>query len=93
VSHFAYVLWSESLRKFYIGSTEDLDKRLRQHNEGLEKWSRRGVPWTLKFSKSFPNRSEARQFENKLKKQKGGKGFFKYTGLDPNDFCRQDKGS
>jgi putative endonuclease len=40
-----YVIWSEKLKKRYIGSTEDVDKRLNQHNSGKTPFTSRGIPW------------------------------------------------
>ena len=76
-----YVLYSDHAQRFYVGSSEDVPKRIRQHNEGVSRWTRGRGPWTLVWSREFPNRSEARKFENLLKRQHGGEGFFKLTGL------------
>ena len=81
-----YVLWSPACRRFYIGASECVSNRLEQHNNGLSRWTSRYRPWTLVYTQQFPNYAEARKFENKLKKQKAGMGFYKETGLQPKDF-------
>ena len=78
-----YAVWSDQADRFYIGTTEDIEKRLAQHNAGLSKWTKRGIPWRLAWSRPFPTRTEALKFERLLKRQKGGAGFFRLTGLDP----------
>ncbi len=84
--YFLYVLWSESVCKFYIGITEDPDARLIQHNSGVSKWTAKYRPWRLVHLEKFPTYAGAREREILLKKQKGGNGFYKLTGLDPSHF-------
>ena len=42
-----YIIFSEKLNKFYIGTTDDFDKRLKQHNssEFLDAFTSKGIPW------------------------------------------------
>ena len=35
MSHFVYILKSDSLHKYYIGETEDMERRIQQHREGF----------------------------------------------------------
>ena len=88
-----YVLYSDSAGRFYIGSSDDVSKRLRQHNEGLSRWTRGRGPWRLVWTRSVPNRTAAKKFENLLKRQKGGEGFFRLTGLSREDFSAGQQGS
>ena len=85
-SYVLYVLWSNSASKFYIGIAEDVDARLVQHNAGVSKWTAKFRPWRLVHIEEFQSYSGAREREILLKKQKGGMGFFKLTGLDPSPF-------
>jgi putative endonuclease len=34
MQYFVYILWSTELQKFYIGQTQDLENRLKEHNAG-----------------------------------------------------------
>jgi putative endonuclease len=87
--YFLYVLWSQSGRRFYIGISDDPLHREQQHNSGILKaWSKRYRPWSIVFREQHPNYSSARRRELELKRQKGGKGFFDKTGLDPKQFGR-----
>jgi len=81
-AYHCYVLWSLTGRKYYIGVTENLDTRLADHNTGISKWTKRYAgSWQLIWHKEFEILGEARKFENLLKRQKGGSGFYKLTGL------------
>ena len=64
-----YILWSERLGKYYVGSTGNLENRVKRHNKGEEKFTSKGVPWQLIWSESYRTRSEAVQMENKIKKR------------------------
>jgi putative endonuclease len=66
---YVYVLYSSSLEKYYIGSTEDLQKRLVQHNSGKGNFTKKGLPWKLIFSIECESRTEAVQLEIKIKKR------------------------
>ena len=67
--------------KIYIGMTEDVEVRLTQHNEGVSKWTKHRGPWTLRWTSEAMSITEARKLENELKRQKGGDGFYRITGL------------
>ncbi|MBS1514686.1 MAG: GIY-YIG nuclease family protein [Bacteroidetes bacterium] len=59
----------------YIGHTENLDRRLEEHNSLNRKSSytnKRG-PWKLIFKKEFETKSEASKFEAYLKSLKNKK--------------------
>jgi predicted GIY-YIG superfamily endonuclease len=69
--------------RFYIGMTIDLDQRLRDHNNGVSRWTKYRGPWTLVWSQACESISEARKLENKLKRQGRGNGFYRMIGLTP----------
>ena len=68
-----YILQSDSTRAFYIGEAEDLQKRLKKHNNGESRSTKSGRPWRLVYSEEFPSRSEAVRRERSLKSPKGWK--------------------
>ena len=85
--YFCYILWSNVGEKFYIGITENIEHRLNQHNSGISKWTKRYAgTWKLVWNTEFQNLSAARKFENELKRQKGGIGFWELTQLNKNNF-------
>ena len=70
-----YILYSNSLEKFYIGETENLDKRLTWHNDPNlnTNFSRKGIPWSLFFSIPCHSRIQARKIEKHIKNMKSKK--------------------
>ena len=58
----------------YIGLSEDVVKRLQDHNAGLSKYTAKFGPWNLVWQSSQMALSDARKLENLLKRQKGGSG-------------------
>lgn len=87
--YWVYVLYSDSADRFYIGISEDPDRRLASHNAGRSRWTSRYTPWRIVYRRRFPRITQARKFENRLKRQRGGNGFFTITGLNPVDFGRR----
>ena len=68
-----YILFSEKINKYYIGSTPDLERRLHNHNRGKEKFTRTGVPWILVYTEALETLTLARKTELQIKKQKSRK--------------------
>ena len=64
---FVYILWSDRLKKYYVGSTNNLNSRLDRHNKGQSKFTSKGVPWALIWNCSFTSRKEAFNLESKIK--------------------------
>ena len=69
--YYVYVLKSESHNTRYIGSTADVDTRLKEHNSGKCKYTASRVPWKLIYQEKFATRAEAMQREKSLKSGKG----------------------
>ena len=70
-----YILYSESLDKYYVGSTENIDLRLHIHNNPMEarKFTAKGIPWTLKLKMDCDNKSIALKAERSIKSMKSRK--------------------
>jgi putative endonuclease len=75
-----YVL-QNSEGKFYIGLSNDVARRVQQHNTGESRWTKARGPWTIVWQSDELSLSEARKLENRLKRQKGGHGLFHLIGI------------
>ena len=75
--YFVYILRSLKDNKYYIGSTLDVDARLRFHNNGLQRSTRNRVPFELVYTEELSDKKEALKRENKIKSYKGGEAFKK----------------
>lgn len=64
-----YILKSES-GKYYVGSTNDLERRLIQHSSGHTHSTKRMGNLKLVFSQEFVSLQDARQIEICIKKLK-----------------------
>ena len=65
-----YILYSESRDRYYIGSSQNPDQRLIQHNSGRNKSTKTGIPWKVVHQEHFETLTEARARENFIKKMK-----------------------
>jgi putative endonuclease len=79
-----YVLENPTGRH-YIGLSENVAKRLTQHNMGESKWTAKYGPWKRVWQSEALDLSAARKLENLLKRQKGGTGFYRITGLNKSE--------
>jgi len=72
---FVYVLGSLSVRRTYVGCTNDVARRVRQHNGeivGGARCTRSCRPWgLLTVYGPYSGRSEAQSVEYKVKKLRG----------------------
>ena len=68
-----YILQSEKTGRYYIGCSQNVDKRLNEHNSGKTVSLKSHRPMKLVFKKLFPSFLDARRMENKLKKCKNKK--------------------
>ena len=69
--YFIYVIQSLSHDNRYVGSSNNISKRLKEHNLGKCRYTKGRRPWNLVYNESFPSRSEAIIREKFLKSGKG----------------------
>ena len=69
MSGYVYIL-RDANNKFYIGSTDNIERRLKAHSHGHSKTTKRMESPTLVLSQEYPSLIEARRIENRLKKMK-----------------------
>jgi putative endonuclease len=77
MSFFVYILQNTTGR-FYIGQTNNLDARLRRHNEGKVFSTKNRGHWQVIFNRPFATRSEAMMAESFLKSMKNKKALETY---------------
>jgi putative endonuclease len=68
-----YILYSEKSNRYYVGSTGNLEDRLKRHNTGRSTFTKRGIPWKIVYQKEYNSKSEAYQAELFIKSQKSRK--------------------
>ena len=64
---FTYILYSRAKDKYYVGHTNDLQRRIYEHNL---KHNLGTDDWELKFQEPFEARGEAMIFEQHIKSKK-----------------------
>ena len=69
--YYIYILKSINDRFHYIGHSEDIETRLKQHNAGKVRASKAHRPYTLIYSEEHQTKSEAQKREYYLKRGKG----------------------
>ena len=70
---FCYILYSEKLDRFYIGSTQNLKSRFRKHMSNHKGFTSKAKDWKIVFVKEFDSKSKAMAYERKLKSWKSRK--------------------
>ena len=69
--YYVYAIQSLKHNYIYVGLTNNLERRIKQHNKGREKTTRSYAPFKLIHTRIFPARTEARDYEKHLKSSSG----------------------
>jgi putative endonuclease len=67
---YLYILKSTSSGRYYIGSSDNVEHRLVEHNSGKTPSTRNRGPWVLMHTEAFSTLSEARKREYQVKSWK-----------------------
>ncbi|MDP2649537.1 MAG: GIY-YIG nuclease family protein [bacterium] len=67
---FTYILKSEKDESYYMGSTDDIEKRIIRHNKGYSRYTKNRGPFKLVYRENYNTRSEAKKREYYLKSLK-----------------------
>ena len=65
-----YILHSKSFNRYYVGYTNDIARRLTEHNRIKAKYTDVGIPWILVYTESFASKKEAMDREKFIKSRK-----------------------
>jgi len=65
--YYVYILKSIKTGEFYKGITNDLKRRLFEHNSGKTISTKDKGPWKMVYHEECPNRTEARKKEKFFK--------------------------
>jgi putative endonuclease len=69
--YWVYIIYCQKPDRYYIGYSDDPDKRLIQHNEGMNRSTKFGFPnWIIVYREPFPTRIEALKREKAIKARK-----------------------
>jgi len=69
--YFVYALISEKDSEFYIGYTEDIEKRIKDHNEGKNSSAKTRRPLRLLYYEAHTSKTDALKRERYFKTTKG----------------------
>jgi len=68
---YVYILLNKAKTRTYTGVTDNIEKRLKEHNEGKIKSSRPYRPYQVIHAEEFETLSQARQMEKFYKSTTG----------------------
>ena len=83
--YFIYIIYSKKLDRYYVGTTDDVLKRMGEHNSGFysEAYTVKGVPWVLRLSFECESGEKAYGIEKFLKRIKS-RIFLEKVIVNPN---------
>ena len=75
--YFVYILQSRVDGSFYVGYSNDVDRRLAEHNAGLSSYTSRKMPWEIFHVEEYDSKSDAIRRERFLKRQRNCEFFLR----------------
>ena len=69
--YYVYILKSEKNKKYYTGVTNDLKRRIKEHNSGNSNFTSWSGPYNLIWYSAFISKEKAYKFETYLKSSSG----------------------
>ena len=85
---YVYVIQSDATNRLYIGKTENLKKRLSEHNSGKSAYTKKYIPWDIIYYEAHTNEKDMTRRENYLKTIQGHSAIKKMLH---EHFLEQDK--
>ena len=73
MNFFLYILFSESINKYYVGSTSNIEERLKKHLSNHKGFTSRVKDWQVVYFEKFENKSLAVKRERQIKSWKSRK--------------------
>ena len=71
--YFTYILYSESLDRYYVGSSQDLQERLRRHRSNHKGYTGKADDWAIAYFETFDEKADATARERTIKRWKSRK--------------------
>ena len=68
--YFVYILFSPERNKYYIGSCQDIEQRIRKHNTNHAGFTGKTGDWTLKWKEQLQDKTSALKREKQIKSWK-----------------------
>jgi putative endonuclease len=65
--HYGYILRSKMNGSLYIGTTDNLSRRIEQHNAGMSASTKRYMPWEYIYFEDYAAKDDALTREHNLK--------------------------
>jgi len=64
---YVYIIKSIEDKSIYIGYTDDLRRRMQEHNFGKSKYTKNKYPYEIIYYESYKHKADAKYRENNLK--------------------------
>ncbi len=77
---YVYILYSKTKDRFYTGYTDDLERRISQHNLGKTPSTKYGIPWEIYWTSHALSKHDALILEKRIKKR-GAKRFLQSEAI------------
>ncbi len=68
--YYVYILQSTVSSGYYVGHTDDVSRRLKEHNLGMTKYTRLARPWKVMYMEPYATRSAVMRREKEIKEMK-----------------------
>ena len=72
--YYVYILQCiNNTDKYYVGYTNNLERRISEHNRIKGKFTDKGIPWIIVYTETFDNKMDSHKRELQIKNKKSRK--------------------
>ena len=75
--YYVYLLYSQSADETYCGATNDLKRRITEHQSGSQQSTAHASDWEIIYYEAYQSEEDARRRESKLKQYGSSYGHLK----------------
>ena len=79
--YYVYILKSQKTGRYYVGATENIENRLKEHNNGKSKSTRPFAPYEMVYQEICQSLCDARKREKYIKSKKSRRFIDRLIGV------------
>ncbi len=57
--YYVYIIYSKTLDVYYKGTTEKIEKRIKEHQDGKSRYTSQARDWEMKYQREYSTKREA----------------------------------
>jgi putative endonuclease len=73
MSFYIYIIYSPATDRYYVGESDNLEKRITSHNSGVSRYTSIAKDWKVVYTEEYTTRAQSISREREIKRKKSRK--------------------